>query len=166
MTFRLDGREKEFIRKLGEASKNELGYLDIEPWRSVPDLETKEMIAVAYSLRSKKLIAIKTDRPPFYQLTLDGLEFYESDRERLKELERIGLTEQEEALLQDAGRAQMGDPGRHKLSYYDVFDQETEPQKKELALSLEQKRFVMLTQDFRLQLDLNGLKYFNLLRTH
>jgi hypothetical protein len=109
------------------------------------------------------LIAIKTDRPPFYQLTLDGLEFYESDRERLKELERIGLTEQEEALLQDVGLAQMGDPAHHKQSYYSVFDQETEPQKKELALSLQQKRFVMLTEDFRMQLGLDGLKYFNLL---
>ncbi len=163
MTFRLDGREKEFILKLGEASKTELGYLDIEPWRSVRDLETKEMIAVAYSLQSKQLICIKTERPPTYQLTVNGLEYYENYREKLRKLERIGLNEQEEELLHDVYIAQTNNPAHWKEAYYAVFDKEAEPQKKELALSLKQKRFVMLTADFRLQLDLNGLSYFNLL---
>jgi hypothetical protein len=94
---------------------------------------------------------------------VNGLEYYENYREKLRKLERIGLNEQEEELLHDVYIAQTNNPAHWKETYYDVFDKEAEPQKKELALSLKQKRFVMLTADFRLQLDLNGLSYFNLL---
>jgi len=161
MPVRLDNRQKDFMRRLGEASIDGYGYVDIEPWRSIAVLETKEMIGAAYSLRSKKLIEITTEKPPTYQMTKNGREWYEGDLEKLKKLKHLGITELEDEILRDLCREELNDIGRHKLKYYSVFDKADEPEKTEAALSLERKQFVYINNHeiFDLKLAFNGVNY-------